>query len=83
VPRDDLIEIDGVILDAMGGGKYKVQTQVGDNTPTTSLIIAQLSGRLRNNHIRVLPGDRVTVGVSPYDLTNGIITYRGDKRPRR
>lgn len=69
MPRDDLVEVEGVILDAMGGGKYKVKT-------SDSEVIAQLSGRLRRNHIRVVPGDRVRVALSPYDLTNGLISFR-------
>jgi translation initiation factor IF-1 len=54
MPKGDLIEIEGQIADALGGGKYRVKTAKAD-------IIAQLSGRLMRNHIRVLPGDRVRV----------------------
>lgn len=71
--------MEGVVLDAMGGGKYKIQ--VTENGASTE-VIAQLSGRLRNHHIRVLPGDPVEVSVSPYDLTNGLITYRGKRNKR-
>lgn len=74
--KGDLIEVEGIVTDAMGGGQYKVKTEGGE-------IRAQLSGKLKLHHIRVLPGDIVTVGVSPYDLTHGIITYRGRKRPER
>lgn len=69
MPKDDLIEKEGQILDALGGGQYNVQTSDGE-------VRAQLSGRLRRNHIRVLPGDKVRVSVSPYDMTHGLITYR-------
>lgn len=79
MPRDDLLAMQGVIQDAMGGGKYKVKvTEEGSSTE----VIAQLSGRLQNNHIRVLPGDIVEVSVSPYDLTHGLITYRGRRTKR-
>ncbi len=82
MPRDDLIEMRGKILDAMGGGKYKIQTE-GQDGNEGSKVIAQLAGRLRRHTIRVLPGDTVLVSVSPYDLSNGLITYRGDQRPQR
>jgi len=68
--KGDLIELEGQVVDALGGGKYSVQTA---HAPR---LIAQLSGRLKRNHIRVLPGDRVKVSVSPYDLSHGLITFR-------
>lgn len=80
MPRDDLIEVEGVIVDALGGGQYRIQTE-GENGKGAE-IRARLSGKLKKHHIRVLPGDQVTVGVSPYDLSHGMITYRGKKRFR-
>ena len=71
MPKDDLIESDGSVVNALGGGQYEIQLD-GNNT----MVRAQLSGRLKRNHIRVLPGDRVQVAVSPYDLSHGLITYR-------
>lgn len=71
MPRDDLVELNGKIGKALGGGKYEVLPEGGGTSLT-----AQLCGKMKQNHIRVLPGDRVTVGVSPYDLTHGIITFR-------
>jgi translation initiation factor IF-1 len=68
--RDDLIQIEGVVEDIRAGGVFAVKTDMG---PT---ITAKLSGRMRRFHIRVVPGDRVTVGVSPYDPTKGLIVYR-------
>lgn len=76
MPRDDLIEVEGVVVSAMGGGQYKVGVTQGESTST---VRAQLSGKLKQHHIRVLPGDAVTVSVSPYDLSHGIITHRGRK----
>jgi translation initiation factor IF-1 len=69
MPKGDLVEIEGVVLDAMGGGQYSVRT-------ADAQIRAQLSGKLKRHHIRVLPGDKVRVSVSPYDMTHGLITYR-------
>jgi translation initiation factor IF-1 len=71
MPKGDLVEMEGVVADALGGGQYQIQLE-GQAT----LVRAQLSGRLRRNHIRVLPGDRVRVSVSPYDMTHGLISYR-------
>jgi len=77
LPKSDMIEVRGTISEALGGGQYRIKTE-GENGAE---VRAKLSGRLRQNHIRVLPGDDVTVAVSPYDMTHGIITYRG--KPRR
>lgn len=68
--KDDLAQIDGKVVDALAGGIYKVQL---DNTVEIS---AKLCGKMRRFNIRVVVGDRVTVGVSPYDTTHGLIMYR-------
>lgn len=68
--KDDLAQIEGKIVDALAGGIYKVQL---DNAVT---IQAKLCGKMRKFNIRVVVGDRVSVGVSPYDPTHGLIMYR-------
>ncbi len=68
--KDDLAQIDGKVVDALAGGIYKVQL---DNTVEIS---AKLCGKMRRFNIRVVVGDRVTVGVSPYDTSHGLIMYR-------
>ena len=68
--RKDLVQLTGAVQKILGGGKYQIML---DNERT---IIAQLSGRMRRFRIRVIVGDRVQVGVSPYDPTHGFITYR-------
>lgn len=68
--REDLIQIEGTVEEIRAGGQFAVKTDMG---PT---IVAKLSGRMRRFHIRVVPGDRVTVGVSPYDASKGLIVYR-------
>lgn len=73
MPKDDLIGVEGVVVDALGGGQYSIQTE-------GSVIRAHLGGKLRKHRIRVLPGDRVQVSVSPYDLSHGMITYRHSGR---
>src|SRR5690606_12076512 len=70
--KGDLLEMEGVIQDALGGGQYTIKVDQGG-----AVVRAQLSGRMRRHHIRVLPGDRVRVAVSPYDLSHGLIVYRG------
>jgi translation initiation factor IF-1 len=70
VSRDDLVRIDGVVSGVLGGGSYSVDLLNGER------ITAQRSGRLRRFHIKVMPGDRVTVGVSPYDVSHGLIITR-------
>jgi translation initiation factor IF-1 len=68
--RDDLIRIEGKVADATGGGNYIVLL---DNGVTIS---ARLAGKMKKFKIRILVGDRVTVGMSPYDPTHGLITHR-------
>jgi translation initiation factor IF-1 len=68
--RDDHVQLDGVVTNVFAGGQFEVKTDAGP------VVRAQLSGRMRKNRIRVILGDRVTVALSPYDLTHGMITYR-------
>ena len=68
--RDDLLQATGTVEKILGGGRYKIVLESGQT------VTAQLSGRMRRFRIRVIPGDRVQVGVSPYDPTHGFITYR-------
>ncbi len=68
--KKDLVQVSGEVLKILGGGRYQIKL---DND---YVITAQLSGRMRRFHIRVIAGDRVQVGVSPYDPSHGFITYR-------
>lgn len=68
--RDDRMQLHGVVDDALPGTWFKVITE--SNVP----ILATLSGKLRQNNIRILPGDYVTVEVSPYDTSRGRIVWR-------
>lgn len=69
--KDDLIPAEGTIIDKQPNAYFKVQL---DNT--THVVLAVISGKMRKNRIRILVGDRVSVEMSPYDLTKGRITYR-------
>ena len=68
--REDLIRLEGKVSDATGGGNYVVLLDNGVS------VTARLSGKMKKFKIKVLVGDRVTVGVSPYDPTHGLITHR-------
>ena len=69
--KDDLIPAEGTIIDKQPNAYFKVQL---DNT--THVVLAVISGKMRKNRIRILVGDRVSVEMSPYDLSKGRITYR-------
>ena len=69
--KDDLIPAEGTIIDKQPNAFFKVQLE---NTP--HVVLAVISGKMRKNRIRILVGDRVSVEMSPYDLTRGRITYR-------
>jgi translation initiation factor IF-1 len=68
--KDDLIRIDGKVSEATGGGIYQVLLENGAN------ITARVSGKMKRFKIRILVGDKVTVGISPYDPSHGLITHR-------
>jgi len=69
--KDDLIPAEGIIIDKQPNAYFKVQL---DNT--SHVVLAVISGKMRKNRIRILVGDRVSVEMSPYDLSKGRITYR-------
>jgi translation initiation factor IF-1 len=71
MPKDDFIEVTGVILEVLPGSKFIVKL---DTTDTK--VEGHLSGKMRMNHIRIIIGDRVKLEMSPYDLSKGRITYR-------
>lgn len=71
--KEDLIELEGTVVDKLPGGKFKVKAKLSD---TETEVVCQPSGKLRTNYIKILIGDRVTIDVSPYDLTKGRITWR-------
>ena len=68
--KDDVIELEGTVLEALPNAMFQVELANGHK------ILAHVSGKLRMNYIRIVPGDKVTVEMSPYDLTKGRITWR-------
>ncbi|UXY13969.1 translation initiation factor IF-1 [Chitiniphilus purpureus] len=74
--KEDLVEMEGLIAEVLPDSRFRVKLTNGVE------IAAYASGRVRKNHIRILEGDRVTVEISPYDLTKGRISFRHkDERP--
>ena len=68
--KDDVIEVEGTVIETLPNAMFKVELENGHE------ILAHVSGKIRMHHIRILPGDHVTVEISPYDLTRGRITFR-------
>jgi translation initiation factor IF-1 len=69
--KEDVIEVEGIVVEALPNAMFRVEIQNGHR------LLAHISGKLRMNFIRILPGDKVTVELSPYDLTRGRIIWRG------
>ena len=68
--KEDVIEVEGKVVEALPNATFRVELENGHR------LLAHISGKLRMNFIRILPGDRVTVELSPYDLSQGRITWR-------
>ncbi|ATG97191.1 MULTISPECIES: translation initiation factor IF-1 [Mesoplasma] len=68
--KEDLLEVDGTVVEVLPNAMFKVKLE------NDVIIDAHVSGKIRMNYIRILPGDKVTVAISPYDMTRGRITYR-------
>jgi translation initiation factor IF-1 len=72
--KEESIRIEGIVKESLPNARFKVEMEGGH------MVMAHVSGKMRMHFIKILPGDKVTVEVSPYDLTKGRITYRGDAR---
>ena len=68
--KEDVIEMEGIVVEKLPNAMFKVELENGHQ------VLAHISGKLRKNFIRILPGDKVTMEMSPYDLTKGRITWR-------
>ncbi len=73
MPKDDVIEVEGVVVDALPNANFKVKLQNGHE------VLAHISGKLRMHYIKILPGDEVKIELSTYDLNKGRITWRKNK----
>jgi len=70
VPKDDAIQVEGTVIEPLPNAMFRVEL------PNGHKILAHISGKMRMHYIKILPGDKVTVEMSPYDLTRGRITFR-------
>ncbi|MFZ5863340.1 MAG: translation initiation factor IF-1 [Nitrospirota bacterium] len=73
MPKEDTIEVQGTIVEPLPNAMFRVVLENGHR------VLAHISGKMRMHYIKILPGDKVTVELSPYDLTRGRITYRFSK----
>lgn len=69
-PKEEALEIEGTVLEPLPNAMFRVELENGHK------VLAHISGKMRMHYIRILPGDKVTVELSPYDLSRGRITYR-------
>lgn len=74
MPKDDALQLEAIVVKALPNAMFLVEAELGDGAKHE--VLAHVSGRMRKHFIRILPGDRVTIEVSPYDLKRGRITYR-------
>ena len=70
MPKKETIEVEGVVVESLPNAMFRVEL------PNGHKVLAHISGKMRVNYIRILPGDRVLIELSPYDLARGRITYR-------
>lgn len=70
MPKEDVIEVEGTVVEALPNAMFQVELENGH------IVLAHVSGKMRMNFIRILPGDKVTMELTPYDLNRGRITYR-------
>ncbi|MHB1606733.1 MAG: translation initiation factor IF-1 [Leptospirales bacterium] len=70
MPKEDVIEVQGTVLETLPNAMFRVELDNGHK------VLAHISGKMRMHYIKILPGDKVTLELSPYDLTRGRITYR-------
>jgi translation initiation factor IF-1 len=75
--KEEAIEVEGRVREALANTQFRVELDMG------GMVIAHIAGKMRKHYIRIIPGDRVTVELSPYDLTRGRITFRDRNQSRR
>lgn len=73
MPKEEAIEVEGVVIETLPNAMFRVELKNGHR------VLAHISGKMRMHFIKILPGDKVTVELSPYDLNRGRIVYRGKK----
>ena len=73
MPKEEAIEVEGIVIETLPNAMFRVELKNGHR------VLSHISGRIRKNFIKILPGDKVVVELSSYDLTRGRIVYRGSK----
>jgi len=73
MPKEDFIEVEAIVKTALPNAMFRLEVEIGDSKQE---IIGHISGKMRRNYIRITPGDKVLVQLSPYDLTKGRIVFR-------
>jgi translation initiation factor IF-1 len=76
VAKEEPITVEAVVTEALPNARFRARLESGHE------ILAHVSGKMRMHYIRILPGDKITVEMSPYDLTKGRIVYRGDRKKK-
>ena len=74
--KEEPITVEAVVTESLPNARFRAKLESGHE------ILAHVSGKMRMHYIRILPGDKITIEMSPYDLTKGRIIQRGDRRPR-
>ncbi len=74
MPKEEAIEVEGIVIETLPNAMFRVELRNGHR------VLSHISGRMRKNFIKILPGDSVVVELSPYDLSRGRIVYRGTKQ---
>ncbi len=77
MPKEEAIQVEGTVVEALPNAMFRVELETGHK------VLAHISGKMRVHYIRILPGDKVIVELSPYDLSRGRIVYRGSKKDRK
>lgn len=76
MPKEDMIVVEGIVIEALRNANFRVELKGDENSPTSFQVLAYVSGKMRLNQITVLVHDKVEVEMSPYDLTRGRIVRR-------
>ncbi|MFN0009415.1 MAG: translation initiation factor IF-1 [Planctomycetota bacterium] len=77
MPKEEPITVEAMVTEALPNARFRARLESGHE------ILAHVSGKMRMHYIRILPGDKITVEMSPYDLTKGRVICRGDRRSRK
>lgn len=75
--KEEPITVEAIVTEALPNARFRAKLDSGHE------ILAHVSGKMRMHYIKILPGDKITVEMSPYDLTKGRIVYRGERKPRK